>query len=389
MSPQERADRRLTRRAALRYGGVALGVGSVSGCLGLDLGSPDPIVETASESERRTARDARYGSCLSPTGCVTLDQRPSTWVSYQYGYGDVGVALGQTDGYVATNRPENYPTFFYDELPGVSVDAGSLADINGGDKELFFELDPDLLLMDPNNAMARFGWSREDIVELEREVAPFFGHFNRRYGYGFQGEYETMSLSETFEAVAHLFGEHDRYEAVAGIHEQVQETLTAELPTESERPSIGLLGGGSDPEDGSFALLSATGAGYGRKQYRDLGVRDVLADIDTGGSPWYETDAEGLLELDPDVLVVHWTIHQSESAFEEAFRAPLRQGPVTGDLTAVSEGRVYRGGSAEQGPIINLFQTEIAAGQLYPERFDGRELFSRDELARAVRGEGA
>jgi iron complex transport system substrate-binding protein len=124
-------------------------------------------VETVSESERQAAQEAQYGSCLSPTGCVTFDQSPSTWVSHQYGYGDMGVALGQTDGYLATNRPENYPDFFYEELPGVSFDAGSLTDINAGDKELFFELDPDLLLKDPNNAMARFGWSREDIEELE------------------------------------------------------------------------------------------------------------------------------------------------------------------------------------------------------------------------------
>jgi iron complex transport system substrate-binding protein len=379
----------VSRREALRYGGAALGVGALAGCLDFGFGSPDPIVETASESERQAAQEAQYGSCLAPTGCVTLDQSPSTWVSYQYGYGDMGVALGQTDGYLATNRPGNYPDFFYEGLPGVSLDAGSLTDINAGDKELFFDLDPDLLLMDPNNAMARFGWSREDIVELEREVAPFFGHFNRRYGYGFQGEYETMSLLETFEAVAHLFGEHDRYEAIARIHEQVQNTLTAELPPASERPSIGLLGGGSDPEDGSFALLSALGEGYGRKQYRDLGVRDVLSDVEMGDSPWYETDAEGLLELDPDVLVVHWTIHQSESTFEEEFRTPLGESAVTSDLTAVEDGRVYRGGTAEQGPLVNLFQTEIAAGQLYPERFGGRNLFSRDELARAVRGERA
>ena len=356
MQPEQTDGGHVSRREALRYGGAALSVGGLAGCLGF--GSPDPIGETVSESERQAAQEARYGSCLAPTGCVTFDQPPSTWVSYQYGYGDMGVALGQTDGYLATNRPENYPDSFYEELPGVSFDAGSLTDINAGDKELFFELDPDLLLMDPN----------------------------RRYGYGFQGEYETMSLLETFEAVAHLFGEHDRYEAIAGIHEQVQETLTAELPPESERPSIGLLGGGSDPEDGSFALLSALGEGYGRKQYRDLGVRDVLSDVETGESPWYETDAEGLLELDPDVLVVHWTIHQSESTFEAEFRTPLREGTVTSDLTAVEDGRVYRGGTAEQGPIINLFQTEIAAGQLYPERFGGRELFSRDELARAVRG---
>jgi len=374
-----------TRRAALKHGGAALSGGLLAGCLGF--GSPDPIVETVNESQRRNAQQARYGSCLDPTGCVTFDASPDTWVSYQYGYGDMGVALGKTDGYLATNRPENYPAFFYDELPDLSFDPSGLTDINGGDKELFFELDPDLLLMDPNNALARFGWSREDVAELEREVAPFFGHFNRRYGYGFQEQYDVKSLLETFEAVAGLFGEQDRYEAIAAVHEDVRKTVESTLPTESERPTIGLLGGGSDPEDGSFALLSALGEGYGRKQYRDLGVRDVLSTVDTGDSPWHETDAEGLLELDPDVLVVHWTIHMDDQAFDEEFVTPLREGEVTSELRAVANDRVYRGGAAEQGPLINLFQTELAAEQLYPEPFGDDPLFSRERLAAAVRGE--
>jgi iron complex transport system substrate-binding protein len=194
---------------------------------------------------------------------------------------------------------------------------------------------------------------------------------------------------ETFEAVADLFGERDRYEPIAGVHERVRRRLESGLPPSSERPTIALLGGGSDPEEGSFALLSALGDGYGRKQYRDLGVGDVLADVDTGDSPWHETDAEGLLELDPDVLVVHWTVQMAEATFEEEFVAPLNDGPVTSELTAVANDRVFRGGTAEQGPMINLFQTELAAGQLYPEQFGGEQLFSRERLSAALAGDEA
>ena len=369
-----------TRRHILRKSGAVLGGGMLSGCVGFG-GNPEPIMDTSTNEE-----GGAYEACLIPTGCVSFEEPPETWIAYQYGYGDIGVALGAGDGYLATNRPENYPDGFYDELPAVSFDADSLTDINSGDKEIFFELSPDLLLMDPNNAMVRFDWDRDDIRELESKVAPFFGHFNRRYGYGFQKEYEVLSLMETFEAVAKLFGELDRYEAIAAVHNEVEAALSDRLPPESERPEIALLGGGSDPESGEFALLSALGDGYETKQYRDLGVKDVLADVD-GADPWYTTDYEGLLELDPDAVVVHWTVQMSEEEFAAEFVEPFEDHPVGSELSAVEGGRIYRGGTAEQGPIINLFQTEIAAGQLYPDEFGGEELFDRTELNAAIEGD--
>jgi iron complex transport system substrate-binding protein len=59
--------------------------------------------------------------------------------------------------------------------------------------------------------------------------------------------------------------------------------------------------------------------------------------------------------------------------------------PAGSDLTSVDTGRIYRGGTAEQGPIINLFQTELAAQQLFPDIFgDKEQLFSRETLGAAV-----
>jgi len=382
-----------TRRDTIKYGGAVVGGGLLAGCTGnTDSDGPSGTDTSGTDTpdEENSNTDAKtYKSCLEPTGCVTLDELPETWIAYQYGYGDIGIALGQDEGYLATNRPENYPDWFYDEIPGLTFDADDLADINEGDKELFLELDPDLLLMDPNNAMARFEWDESDIEELERGVAPFFGHFNRRYGYPFQEGYERLSLLETFEAVADLFDERERYEALAAVHEDVEETVTDRLPAADDRPEIGLLGGGSDPEAGEFALLSALGGGYETKQYRDLGVSDVLTDAETGDSPWYTTDYEGLLELDPDAIVVHWTIQQSEAEFAKRYVEPFTEHSVGSELSAVENDRIYRGGTAEQGPIINLFQTEIAARQLYPNRFNDEELFSRERLGEViVEGEG-
>jgi hypothetical protein len=72
-------------------------------------------------------------------------------------------------------------------------------------------------------------------------------------------------------------------------------------------------------------------------------------------------------------------------------------------LTAVQNDELYVGGAAYQGPIINLFQTEMLGKQLYPEQFgewpgavtdDGlpdmpaeEQLFDRDRLAAIVTGE--
>jgi len=377
-----------TRRQCLTCGGAVLAGMTLAGCSSRDdPGGSTPTSTDAPELDAGTEGEGAYEACLNPTGCVSFETEPETWISYQYGYGDIGIALGKGDGYLATNRPENYPDYFYDEVPGLAFDAGSLVDINGGDIELFYDLDPDLLLMDPYNAAGRFRWTVDDVEKLEENVAPFFGHFNRRYGYRFHDEvdYERLTLLNTFEAVATLFDERDRYDAIAGMHEELEATVTDRLPPAEERPEIALMGGGSDPEAGEFALLSALGDGYETRQYRTLGVEDAISETDA--SPWHTTDYEGLLELDPDAIVVHWTIQLSEPEFDARFRDPLGDHPVGSELTAVDAGRIYRGGTAEQGPIINLFQTELAARQLYPDRFDGDEnLFERERLGDAVQG---
>ena len=375
----------LTRREYVKYGGAVVGGSLLAGCTG----DSDPAT-SSTETDTPTATDdpittesSSYAVQIAPVGEVTFDETPEEWIAYQYAYGDMGVALGQADGYLGTNKPENYPDFFCDELPGIEFDASTLTNIGSGDKEVFYDLNPDVLFIDPNNAQARFEWSQSDIEELTGNVAPFFGHFGRRYGYEYQQDYQQLGLYDPFEHVAEVFQEQARYRRIKAIHDDVLDTVTANLPPDNERPTVGLLSGGSNVADGTLYLMEATAPGYGRKQYRDLGVRDVLDSVETD-SPFYQTDFEGLLELDPDVIVVHWTIQLSESEFTAEFVDPFEADPVGSELTAVQNDRVFKGGTAEQGPIIDLFQTELAAEQLYPDIIDGRELFSRDELASAV-----
>jgi iron complex transport system substrate-binding protein len=63
----------------------------------------------------------------------------------------------------------------------------------------------------------------------------------------------------------------------------------------------------------------------------------------------------------------------------------------------VKEGNVFRGGGRYQGPIVNLFVTEVLAKQLYPETFgeftgigdvqDGEQLFDRQRVADIINGD--
>jgi hypothetical protein len=88
------------------------------------------------------------------------------------------------------------------------------------------------------------------------------------------------------------------------------------------------------------------------------------------------------------------------TAPRERTKASLALGehPVGGELTAVENGRIYATGSALQGPIMNLFQLEHSAKQIYPELFgrppapgesvpeDG-QLFDRRRVAGVVQGD--
>jgi iron complex transport system substrate-binding protein len=75
----------------------------------------------------------------------------------------------------------------------------------------------------------------------------------------------------------------------------------------------------------------------------------------------------------------------------------MRQDNIGSELTAVQNDRVYRGGKNVQGPIINLFQTEVAAKQIYPEEFGewkglgnipaGEQLFDRQRVADIINGD--
>ncbi|MCW8172185.1 hypothetical protein D8S78_04435 [Natrialba swarupiae] len=73
-------------------------------------------------------------------------------------------------------EPHRYYTGYYDELPGVSLekeDLPELAPDRSADRELFYELDVDLHVIDPKRMEHTFGLDEDDVEELEENVAPF------------------------------------------------------------------------------------------------------------------------------------------------------------------------------------------------------------------------
>jgi len=241
---------------------------------------------------------------------------------------------------------------------------GSEGDIS---KEVFYEMGCDVHLMDPNFIqLLDDTWKDEDFEEIATNVAPIVGNSIRRRGEDWH-DYEYYSLYGAFEKIAQVFQQQDRYEAIKEVHDGLISDVKSRLPKEEERPSVGLLSVNSDFEEGSFYAYPTVDEGNGKKQYQDLGIKDAFAEhIDGGYAKW---DYEQLLEVDPDALVFSYGFsHASKEQFETRMQA-MRDDPVGGQLSAVQNDRLYRGGTSYQGPIINLFQTEIAAKQFYPETF--------------------
>ncbi|MFW5939283.1 MAG: ABC transporter substrate-binding protein [Halolamina sp.] len=382
--------RRPTRRELLGTS-VTIGSGLLAGCSGG--GTETPTEESTSTADptataQSTATpDEGYTMSMAPVGDVEFDEVPREWLPYTGDYADMGVALGQGDGLLGIGLKARFGTHYYDGLPDVSVDAGELTalyDDSGTDKEMFYEVDADVHVIDPNFMINRLGWDQDDVDEIGENVAPFVGNttFSRAYDWH---DYEYYSMYEAFEKVAEIFQERERYEAFATLHEEVQADVEDRLP--EERPDIALLYPADVPPESFYPYL--IGEGTQAKQWRDLDVGDALAEHDVtdaqaGGG---EIDFETLLEIDPDALAIRLQGEITEEYFDENIRTPLEEHDVASDLTAVQNDRVIYGGLTYQGPIIHLFQLEAAAQGLYPDEFGDEELFDRQRVSAIVTGE--
>jgi iron complex transport system substrate-binding protein len=380
-----------SRRAYLKCSGALLGGGLLAGCSG-QAGSGSTATEsgTASISTQATENDptggeeTAYSVTMEPVGRLAFDRPPETWVPFTGDYADMGVALGQGDGLEAIGVPARYASHHYDELPGVSV--GELTPLynEGTGKEVFYELDADLHVIDPNFMIERLGWTEADVAEIRENVAPWFGNtgFTRVYDWH---DYRYYSLYEAFEKLAAVFQERDRYEAFRAYHDELLADVRSRLP--AERPDVAILYPADIPSESFYPYL--VGDGYQSKQWRDLRVGDALArngvaDAQASGGT---IDYEGLLEIDPDAIAIRLQGDRTDSYVQRNVVEHMRRHDVASELTAVEDDRVFYGGVTYQGPIIHLFQLERAARGLYPDVFAGEQLFDRQRVADIVNGD--
>ncbi|SIQ72912.1 ferrichrome-binding protein [Haladaptatus litoreus] len=387
-----------TRRQYVKYGGAVLGGTLLAGCAG-DSGteaSSTTTDATASNDHSENTQDGSHAASMEPVGRVTFDSVPERWVAYGGGYADMGVALGKADGMTGIGGADRYYTAVYDELPGVSVDRQTLENNDLGEagmsKEIFYELDNDVHVMDPQMLVNWFDWSETDVEEITENVGPFVGNliFRREDDWH---DYRYYTLYEAFEKIAQLFGEGERYRAFETLHDEFIADIQRQLPPADERPNVLLVYEGSN-EPEKFSPYRLNDKGTSKKQWRDLGVTDALGSTGIDGISTTDRgriDYETMLEIGPDVILLRAHERQSATEFRNTVLEFMRSHPVASRLTAVKNGRVYRGGYLYQGPIHNLFLTERGAKQLYPDTFgkvtEDNQLFDRQRVADIVNGE--
>jgi len=377
-----------TRREYVKYGGVVAGGGLLAGCTGDD----DPGSTPGESGGSTPTEEPGYAVEMAPVGEVSFDRPPERVTHYFPGYADMAVALGHGDSILSMGLPSRFHTSHYEELDGVGVDTGSITKLNGDsgiDKEIFYELDSDLHLIDPqwlvNNSF--FGLEAADIEELTDNVAPFIGNtiFRRTDGWH---TYHYYSLYEAFEKVARIHQEQETFTRLKELHDEFVADVQADLPAADDRPNALLtFAAGDEPE--AFYPYRVSDQGTNKKQFHDLGITDALADTGIEGlstTDRGQIDYETMLEVDPDSILVRGHEGKTRAEFEDTVLAFMRRHETASELTAVRNGMVFRGGPIYSGPLHHLFLVERYATGYFPDVYSG-ELFDRQRVADIVDGD--
>ncbi|MBV0903556.1 ABC transporter substrate-binding protein [Haloarcula salina] len=405
-----------TRRDALKFGGALLGGGLLAGCAGSGDSATPTSQSTGDGSDGATtptdAADGQstttegYTVSMSPVGDVRFDAVPEEVFTVYPQYLDMAVALGHGERVNSVYVPEMSGTtmnHYYHHLDGVSLDWEGLHDplTDGFSKESLYERGSDVHLADPAWVSTQEGWSTDDVAEVASTLAPWVGNFYSGThdappeGYA---DYRYYTLWELFGKVAEVFQERARYEALAQVHADLVSHVQSNLPPREERPTAVRATLSSDGS--KFWTYHLNEPGYWLADTRPLGANDAFGDEEWNGL-WGTVDYEVMLEADPDVFLHLWGLTPSYSMADT--RSKLEDNAAGSQLTAVKEGRVYPAGMRYQGPIMNLFQIEMGAKQLYPDVFgawptyeDGdhypeipedERLFDRQRVADIVTGD--
>jgi iron complex transport system substrate-binding protein len=390
-----------TRRTFVTGGISAVTAGLLAGCgqTGGDDGTPtdDPTTTTdqttPTETESMPATTAESGSVetpysvsIEPVGEVTFESVPETWVANNGSWADMGIALGlePPKGVWLKGR---YHTQYYDAIDGLSVDKSDMVSLyqDGVSKELLYDLDGDVYVMDPNFLMNRFkGWDESDVAEIAENAGPLFGNCIYAQHYPWHDDYRYYTLYEGFEKLAQVFKRTDRYEAFVDIHDDFTANLAPHVPNASGAPAAAVLWGVGDEPEQFYPYVIGGGTGF--KHLRDLNVRDALAETDIKDFHGSRAaiDLETMLDVDPEVLLLRGYEGKSAEEFQNTVVSFLEDHSLASTLTAVQNGDVYRAGGLYQGPITNMVLTERLGGDLYGI---DEELFDRQRVVDVVNGE--
>ncbi len=330
-------------------------------------------------SETTESAGGNYSVSMAPMGEVTFEVVPENIFTVLTHHTGMVVALGHGDGVNALHAPDYYDTVmnhYYERLDGVSVDWSNCFSSWGAPKEKVYELDSDVHLADPAMMTSTDGWSRSDVEEIAENVGPWFGNSysdsHRKPPKKWRDGYEYYSLWDIFGKVAKVFKEEKRYEALAAVHSDLRSTIESNLPPEDERPTAIMVTGTADLSD--IWAYNLNTPGFLTAHVRPLGVTDAFGSSITSGA---QVDFEAMLEADPDVIL---DLGGMAPGYEMSkAREILEDDPVAAEISAVKNDRVFVPGMRYQGPLVNLFQLEMTAKQLYPDAFGEWPRFTKSQ----------
>jgi hypothetical protein len=372
-----------TRRQLLAYSGAAVGGGLLAGCLGgTGNGTGNNSSGNSSGSNGGSAANASghtdptgesYTVSMSPVGKVAFESVPESAFIVNAQYADMAIAFGHGDAVNSLFSPKflgKTMNKYYDRLNGVSFDWKGLPDplASGLSKELFYKLSSDVHFVDPAWVSTQKGWNRSDIEKIRENIGPWFGNYysgpHSKPPKGWRKGYQYYSLWEITKKVARVFKEHARYNALREIHAGMLSAIQSNLPPKNERPTAARVSLG----DGTFYVYHLNEPGFWMADTRPLGAIDVFADETWGGqSGWGTIGYEAMLDADPEVILHLWGLAPGYNMDEIV--NTIENHPVGQQLSAIQNDRFYASGIRRQGPLVNLFQLEMAAKQLYPKKF--------------------
>lgn len=381
----------VTRRRLVKVGGVVIG-SLLAGCSGGEAGgngtntsangstavgegtsSETPGTGKSSATTDGTNSERSYTVRAAPMGAVEFETTPQDLFVGFSQYADMAVALGHGDAVNTIFSPklaDDVMSTYCARLKGVSPNWEDLPDPlgNGFDKERLYELGSDVHFLDPAYVSTQKNWDTDDIEEIAENVGPWFGNFysgtHDKPPKGYRDSYRYYSLWDLFGKVSKVLREHDRYRKLNAMHSDVLSTIKSKLPPKNQRPTAVRVTLNGD--NSGFYTYHLNKPGYWLADTRPLGARDAFAQADWSNL-WGEVGYEAMLEADPDVILNLWSISPTHDLGK--VRKKITSKPAGRKLTAIKNGRFYPSGMRYQGPVMNLFQLEMTAKQLYPDVF--------------------